>query len=78
MKIKLIYVKSNDEIKFTKEELESLVEEAYKEGYEDGRKCNYSPFPTIDPHVTWRGPIITTDKTITVGDYLNENTESHV
>lgn len=42
MKVKVFYPNENGKIEFTKQELEKLLDEAYKEGYSDGNnKYNY-------------------------------------
>ena len=39
MKIKIFYPNTNGKLEFTKEELESLLNEAYNDGYRDGNYC---------------------------------------
>lgn len=74
MKIKVFYPNEKGNIEITKEKLESILNEAYNEGYRDGKNSNgYYYYNTI--------PCITTctDNTISsTGDvaYLNSTTPS--
>ena len=45
MKIKVFYPDRDGRISFTKKELEDLLDEVYREGYNDGR-----------PYYTWASP----------------------
>lgn len=44
MKIKIMYPNQYGNLEFKREELEKLLEEAYKEGYADGQRSNSSGF----------------------------------
>ena len=46
MKIKVFYPNSEGKIELSKEKLEALLNEAYNEGYRDGKNSNYyySPY----------------------------------
>lgn len=66
---KIFAVDENNMIKFTKEELESILDETYNDGFSDGKLAAQSTLicdPTNDPsssgnnplnlYVTWSGP----------------------
>ena len=56
MKVKVFYPDKNGRISFTKEELQKLLDEVYKEGYDDAR-----PYYWSSPYWTWtNNPSITT------------------
>lgn len=47
VKVKILYPELDGSIRFSKQEIQSLLDEVYKEGYEDGKKnssVNYNPF----------------------------------
>lgn len=54
-KIKIFIPNINGKFEFTKEELEELINEAYEEGYSDGRGTLYWPPGTrhIEKDITW-------------------------
>lgn len=53
MKIKIMYPNRDGRLEFSKNELEKLLEEAYNEGYKDGKNSNtytvrdYSYLPSV-------------------------------
>ena len=49
MKVKVFYPDKNGKISFTKEELQALLDEVYKEGYNDAR-----PYYWTTPSWTYR------------------------
>lgn len=66
---KIFAVDENNMIKFTKEELESILDEIYNDGFSDGKLAAQTTlvcYPTNDPsstgnnplnpYVTWTGP----------------------
>ena len=63
MKIKIMYPNSRGNLEFTKEEFEKLLNEAYNEGYSDGkRNQNNSYYTTVStPAVYYRTASNTTD-----------------
>lgn len=59
----------NNRITFTKEELESILDEVYNDGFSDGKLAaqgtlityptknpNSTPYNPMNPYVTWTGP----------------------
>ena len=44
MKIKVFCPNTNGKLEFTKDELEKMLNEAYQDGYRDGRYCYVSPW----------------------------------
>lgn len=55
MKVKVFTKNSNGKIEFTEQELQSLFDEIYKDGFSDGMKANsYSPHYNYRqyPHLT--------------------------
>lgn len=66
---KIFTVDENNMITFTKEELESILDEAYNDGFSDGKLSaqatlisyptndpNSTPYYPLSPYVTWMGP----------------------
>ena len=66
---KIFAVDENNMITFTKEELESILDEAYNDGFSDGKLAaqatlisyptndpNKTPYNPLNPYVTWMGP----------------------
>lgn len=49
MKIKVFYPNENGKIEFTKQELEKLLDEAYKEGYSDSDNKYNHPWTISTP-----------------------------
>ena len=49
MRVKYFYPDENGDIKFTREELEKLLNDVYDEGREDGRKEGHISTPVIIP-----------------------------
>lgn len=53
MKIKIMYPNRDGRLEFSKNELEKLLEEAYNEGYKDGKNSNsytvkdYTYYPSV-------------------------------
>ena len=53
MKIKIMYPNRDGRLEFSKNELEKLLEEAYNEGYKDGKNSNtytvrdYNYYPSV-------------------------------
>jgi alcohol dehydrogenase YqhD (iron-dependent ADH family) len=53
MKIKIMYPNRDGRLEFSKNELEKLLEEAYNEGYKDGKNSNsytvrdYTCYPSV-------------------------------
>ena len=86
MRLKFIEVNEDGLIQFSAKELEALVEEAYNEGFEDGKKAGTVVFPTIEPpvnpykpYVTWTTtpcdpPYIATSTGISTGSKTVSNT----
>lgn len=58
MKIKIFYPNRDGNIEFSKKDLELLLEEAYDEGYRDGRASNV--WTTSTPSITFGSQEITT------------------
>ena len=72
MKIKVFYPNEKGNIEITKEKLESLLKEAYSEGYRDGKNSNGYYYCNTTPYIS-----TCTDNTIScAGDvaYLNSTT----
>lgn len=65
MKVKVFYPDKNGKISFTKEELQALLDEVYKEGYNDAR-----PYYWTSPYWTWSNSNINTTTT----PYITYNT----
>ncbi len=77
MSLQIIFInEKNDKITFTKDELQTLLEDAYQKGYEDGSKrtittpsidpITYPPNiykTTPDPNPWWNQPYCTTSDT---------------
>lgn len=62
MKIKVFVPNDNGKFEFTKEELESLLKEAYDEGYKDG--CpSISTTPGLWPTITYSNDLSRSDST---------------
>lgn len=64
MKYKILMPNEDGKFEFTKEELESLLEETYNEGLEEGKKWSITtpsinplpyPYNPLQPYVTWTG-----------------------
>ena len=57
MSLQVVFInEKNDKITFTKDELQTLLEDAYQKGYEDGSKYTItSPSPTL-PKYWWENP----------------------
>lgn len=66
---KIFAVDENNMITFTKEELESILDEVYNAGFSDGKLAaqttfisyptndpNLTPCNPLNPYVTWTGP----------------------
>lgn len=51
MMIKIFSKNENNKIEFTEEELKKLLDEVYKEGYNDGKNNNVYTYYT--PSITW-------------------------
>lgn len=66
MKVKVFYPDRDGNIRFSKKELEALLDEVYNEGYSDGRR---------NPYWTWTSPYYTTTTTpsyiTTCGDSIS-------
>lgn len=58
MKVKVFYPDKNGKISFTKEELQALLDEVYKEGYNDAK-----PYYWTSPYWTWSNGNISTTTT---------------
>jgi hypothetical protein len=82
MKIKVFYPNEKGNIEITKEKLESLLNEAYVEGYRDGKNDNnhfyyrngdYSISTT--PYVTYANasPLLQSDKALATDCCINAN-----
>ena len=57
---KIFAVDENNMIKFTKEELESILDEAYNDGFSDGKltaRTTLIRYPTNDPGFTGNNPL---------------------
>lgn len=61
MKIKIFYPNRDGNIEFSKKDLETLLEEAYDEGYRDGKASNvWTTWTTSTPSITLGSNQITT------------------
>jgi len=68
MKIKVFYAEPDGSIKIGKQQLEALLNEAYNEGFNDGKKYgtitwtypSNTPYYTNTPYITTTGQTITT------------------
>lgn len=70
MKVKVFYPDKNGKISFTKEELQALLDEVYKEGYNDAR-----PYYWTTPSWTYRDSnTITTPYTYTTTALSSDGT----
>lgn len=85
MKIKVFYPNEKGNIELTKEKLETILTEAYNEGYHDGRNSNgyyYGGLAPTTPYVTSRtnvsSDLVSTalpqyDKALAIDCCLNAN-----
>lgn len=89
MKVKIFTPDSNGRISFTKKELQALLDEVYKEGYNDARPYYWSwTYPvycggntitatnTTDP--IWKYDYSTTDHSITASNITNSDISGQV
>lgn len=73
MKVKILYPEPDGSIRFSKQEIQSLLDEVYKEGYEDGKKnssINYNPF--------YYGNSVTTTPQYTLNSTSTSNSSNDV
>ena len=72
MKIKIFYPEQDGSIRLTKQELQTLLDEVYHEGYDDGR-IHGNTYPW-----RWNGGIYTntTDSNISLNNYTSSNVNS--
>lgn len=64
MKPIVITVDENGEAKLTPEQLQKLIDDAYKQGYEDGYRAVVVTTPTYPPYTT---PYYTSKEIVTCG-----------
>lgn len=82
MSLQVIFInEKNDKITFTKDELQTLLEDAYQKGYEDGSKYTItSPSPTLpkywweNPPTWWSQGPTCVDKTVPTHIYTDDTT----
>ena len=80
MKVKIFTPDSNGRISFTKKELQALLDEVYKDGYEDARPYHWYWYPsylttatnTTNPQITWTADHTSTN-TITASNFDSNN-----
>lgn len=71
MKVKVFYPDMDGTIRFSKRELEALLDEVYNEGYADGRRNPY--YTWTSPYYTTTTPYITTCEGTTTSGSTNGN-----